>query len=1451
MTHRLLQRQLKKLKIQHDQPPDGERWSAFLENVERSYEEADNDRYLLERSLAISSREMQELYEDLKDASEERYRVIFEGVHDAIFVETCDGKILNCNSRACEMFGFQRDQLVNMNVIDLVPTEQTDVIRESLSQPELPTTPLLTQNKRANGELFPVEITFRKQVINDQDVILAVVRDISERKRAEEAMRISEARYQAIVEDQTEFINRYTPDGMITFVNAAYARLHNTTPEDLIGKTHIDFIPKKTVEEIKELHKRITPEAPVSTSESQFITEEGEVMWLQWRDRAIFDDEGQILEYQGVGRDITERVRAEEALKESEEKFRTLAEKSPNMIFINRGGRIVYANEACTEIMGYTRDEFYNPDFSFLSLFDETFADEVKGYFKQHSAGEDVPPYVSKLVTKDGARLDAIHATRVIRYAGEPAILGIVTDVTERKRAEEAIARRAAEMNVLNEIGGRIASVLDLNNVLNLSVDLIHKHFKYPHVGLFLLEHGSGDLILKARAGEYQGLPEGQHKLSLGQGIVGWAAKSGKTLVSGDVAQEPRYINLYPDQVHTQSEMSLPITVGERVLGVLDIQSELKEAFGDQDLLVMQTLVDQVAAAIENARLYEAVQHELRERKRAESQLMLQSAALESAANAIVITDRDANILWVNHAFCELTGYAAEEVIRQNTSILRSHAQDKAFYKEMWDTILAGRTWQGNLINRRKDGSLYHEELTITPVHDDQNEISHFIAIKQDISERRATEERIQRQAEDLQLINALNEHINQGEPLGKIVEFLSKETMRIYNSLGTTMYLLSDSRRFLQSQNLSLPDKVINLIESNLKLDIRQHRMRVKEDTAIAQVLDTCKPLVINEEQHIISLYKELVSLVDLPIHDIPDVLDVILPPVLEVLNLSSLIMMPLVSKGNPIGILLMGRKEPFAPEDLARITSLTGPLTNAIQRKQSEEALRLSVANYQTIFEGVQDAILVEDMSGNILDANVRACEMYDYDHDILLSLNVRDLVPEGRPVVLPEKMVERGIADQVIETYNRRSDGEAFPVEISTRLQDMGDQPVMLIVVRDMTEARQAQRKAQLQDRLAAVGQLAAGIAHDFNNILGTIILYSELLLNNEMLEQKDRERIETIFKQAQRGSTLTSQVLDFSRRSVMEKHALNLVPFLQDLEKLLSRTIPEAVKLSIDYNGGQSYIVNADPTRMQQVFLNLALNARDAMPKGGELKISLNQIDVDEVHPPYPGMKSGAWVQICVSDNGHGIAEDVMPHIFEPFFTTKPQGKGTGLGLAQVYGIVKQHEGYIDAESMLDQGTTFSIFIPALESITVENVPSALKGERSGEGECILVVEDDESTRVAICEILNAMGYAVLDVADGVEALDVLAEKNGQIDLILSDLVMPNMGGRDLYDTVTERHPEIKVILMTGYPLGGHTRELLDRSRVTWLQKPLSSEAIARAVKDMLAGQPSTKEWLNLG
>jgi CheY-like chemotaxis protein len=250
------------------------------------------------------------------------------------------------------------------------------------------------------------------------------------------------------------------------------------------------------------------------------------------------------------------------------------------------------------------------------------------------------------------------------------------------------------------------------------------------------------------------------------------------------------------------------------------------------------------------------------------------------------------------------------------------------------------------------------------------------------------------------------------------------------------------------------------------------------------------------------------------------------------------------------------------------------------------------------------------------------------------------------------------------------------------------------------------------------------------------------------------------------------------------------------------------------------------------------MNLALNARDSMPDGGDLIFDVSQFEVVSGSVPFRDMPAGTWVRIRVSDTGIGIPTDVMPHIFEPFFTTKPQGRGTGLGLAQVYGIVKQHEGYIDADSQVPLGTMFTIYLPAMTDVSESEDVTEYESLIGGTGETILVVEDDKATRKAICEILESMGYQLLNVGDGEKALEVLKDDDEGIKLIISDLVMPNMGGRDLYDAVEASYSHIKMILMTGYPLGSHTRELLDRRRVTWLQKPFTTESLSKAVLQML-------------
>jgi len=394
---------------------------------------------------------------------------------------------------------------------------------------------------------------------------------------------------------------------------------------------------------------------------------------------------------------------------------------------------------------------------------------------------------------------------------------------------------------------------------------------------------------------------------------------------------------------------------------------------------------------------------------------------------------------------------------------------------------------------------------------------------------------------------------------------------------------------------------------------------------------------------------------------------------------------------------------------------------------------------------------------------------------------------------------------------------------------------------LLIRDVTEARQIQLRAQKQERQAAVGQLASGISHDFNNILGSILLYTEILMESPNMGEKDKERLKTIMDQSQRAAALTKQILDFSRSGLIEPYRIDLVPFLEQVAKLLGRTLPENIRLYLVRKQNR-YVVNADPVRLQQVFMNLAVNSRDAMPDGGELKIKLETLSIDGENPSnVPDMPEGEWVRIIIQDTGVGMPQDVLPHIFEPFYTTKAPGEGSGLGLAQVYGIITQHEGYVDVTSEVGKGTSIFLYLPAQPG-PVEDVVILEKPAQPGNSkERLLVVEDDAGARTAVSEALKAYAYDVLSASNGVEALEVIEENRGKIDLVISDLVMPGMSGVTLYKRLAKDHPEISVMVMTGYPLKQDTRELLESGGITWLAKPIHMRSLVRAIHKVLRSE----------
>ena len=546
--------------------------------------------------------------------------------------------------------------------------------------------------------------------------------------------------------------------------------------------------------------------------------------------------------------------------------------------------------------------------------------------------------------------------------------------------------------------------------------------------------------------------------------------------------------------------------------------------------------------------------------------------------------------------------------------------------------------------------------------------------------------------------------------------------------------------------------------------------------------------------------------------------------------------------------------------------------------QRSRIEEALRQSEALYRQAIEVIGAVPYYQEygtgtytfIGEGILDLS--GYEPEEMTPDLWHSL-VEYSVMLGEAAGLDrEEAVHRAQLDQ-IHTWKsddriRTRDGQIrWVMDASVKiLNDQGVSYAALGILQDVTERkiaeealresnrrleatlaelRETQERMVHQERLAAVGQLAAGIAHDFNNILASIVLYTHMTLRSEELPIQVRSRLEIIAQQTNHAAELVQQILDFGRRSVLERQSLALDSFLKEVVKLLRRTLPENISIDLDFTP-DDYHIHADITRIQQVVVNLALNARDAMPNGGRLHISLSKVSNEPIYCVNCGpIVGGPWVQITVSDTGTGIPSDVLPHIFEPFFTTRAP-LGHGLGLAQVHGIVKQHDGHIDVQTQVGEGTTFRLYWPAMSVAEPQPIDDVSSDVEQGHGETILVVEDDAVIRTAVVDVLDMLGYRVIEASNGQEALDVCArcasDSSGtaqNIHLVLSDWVMPVLGGLELVRELEKRCPTVRVVLMTGYPLTEEAKDVVPQNVVGWLLKPLRIEQLTDVVYQALS------------
>lgn len=542
---------------------------------------------------------------------------------------------------------------------------------------------------------------------------------------------------------------------------------------------------------------------------------------------------------------------------------------------------------------------------------------------------------------------------------------------------------------------------------------------------------------------------------------------------------------------------------------------------------------------------------------------------------------------------------------------------------------------------------------------------------------------------------------------------------------------------------------------------------------------------------------------------------------------------------------------------------TVAIGVTQDITARKQAERALRESEERFRGYVETSQDLIWESDAEGIITYLNPAWEKVTGYRASELLGKSYFDLLAEEEVERERAQFAEHpeGIVNGHPTTYITKTGSEILLIFNTIPLYDASKNIIGTLGsaydVTDRVRAEEAQRESNQrleetlaalrdtqeqmmhQERLAAVGQLSAGIAHDFNNILASIVLYTQMSLGTNELSATTRQRLEVIARETDRAAELVQQMLDFGRQAVLRREALNLQPLLEKTVALLERTLPENVRLDLVLELGET-IIDADPARVQQAIVNLALNARDAMPDGGELHVALSRVEDGEFDCVDCGrVVGGDWVQVTVRDTGRGIAPDVLPHIFEPFFTTRAP-LGHGLGLAQVYGIVVQHGGHIEVETAVGLGTTFRLLWPATSVAQLEAPVQVHPDTAQGKGQTVLVVEDNAMMRTALLDVMDMLGYRVLEAANGREALVVCEQHKDDISLVLSDWVMPQMGGLALVRELERRDVAVKVLMLTGHPLDNETKMAVPTSVVGWLLKPVDLDQLTEAVAQALAG-----------
>ena len=1422
----------------------------------------------IERELkSAKDRKAQRIAEQSLKENIERYRSLFENANDTIFTVDLEGNFTFVNKQGEKLFGYSREEILKLKFTDYLNEEDENKVRE------------LVRKKRENfqgdtryeveittksGEKRIVEVSSRLNSRNEVPYeVEGIARDITERKKLENDLQESAKRLDLALGSAKMGVWQWDFD-----TNAVYwsPECQNIIGVKNFGGTFDHFEEILYPEDKESLMDAVTKAIEtheIYNADFRSINDAGEILWLSNHGVAEYDSDGKPIRLIGTVRNITNRKLLEHNLIATEARFRTLAENSvAGVTLCLASGELIFVNDAYLEIVGYSREDFENGLLKWNEITSPKFHQEDRKSIEKAREKGKSKQYEKEYIRKDGSRVPVLVVIAATEIEGEEYFISTILDFTERKKAETELHESVEDFRALVEATSQVVWTIE-NGVGNSDfsdfwseltgqtyeqsqglgwLDVVHPEdreiaalswnqsfvnntqfnivyrvltvkgsYNYYAVRGVPVFNNEGNLRkwigtfsdITERKEVEKKLIESESRLQLSQeaGRIGtwdWNFVTGEIIFSDILwslyglksGEKPFTYDMFKELAHPDD--------------LEFVEAAFLKMRDETDTLDIEFRIinneNQIVWLTSKARLIRdrngeperaiGINIDITARKNFEEELRESESRLQLSQEAGRVGTYEWNLVTGEIIFSDImkSFYGikpGEETFTYEMFQEFAHPEDLDFIETEVTKMLDG-TDALDIEYRiiKKDNQVAWLASKGRVIRDKDGEVEKVVGINLDITERKNIEEDLRQSEERLQL----------SQDAGRVgtweMNFLTNEL--IWSDIVWEFHGLEKNEIHVGFENWTErihPDDIDYVqkdFEATLKhKDIVDVEFRIiKKDGQIGWV----------------------------------------------------------ASKGRAI------RDSNGKPERAVGIT------TDITERKAFEQELRRSEERLRLSQEAARIGTWEWNVETNETVWSVGVWAQFALEFDSIVT-NYENYMKFVHPEDI--KSLEDALQDSVnggkaldIEYRIKNNDGQTLWIAAkgSVVRNNEGKIKRMIGVTIDVTDRKIAEESLQSSEeklrqaqKLESIGRLAGGIAHDFNNMLTAINGYSDLTLRKMKMNDPFRGFIEEIRKSGERSAALTHQLLAFSRRQILQPKVLNINEIIADTTIMLQRLIGEDVRLIEKFSSDIGQI-KADPGQMTQVIMNLAVNSRDAMPKGGSLTIETKNVYLDsEFVKENPSVAEGKYILLKFSDTGTGIDEEILENIFEPFFTTKKVGTGTGLGLATVYGIIKQSDGHISVKSVVGVGTVFEIYLPQVEVETKLPEKSDQNQILLNGIEKILVVEDEEIVRKLTCEILESYGYTIIEAKNGEDALEIFDSNEHIFDLLLTDVIMPKMGGHELAEKILEKHPKMRILFTSGYTEDSLTSHEIDDSVSDFIHKPFTPESLALKVRKILESE----------